>query len=494
MGEQPIIVATPPAKPKGPPMTDDDTSPVPPVAAEHVSFVHRPSFLRVRAVLLVLSLLAFWGVMAHWWFDVSGDDFDDPLFDAGRLAVTAGLALLTGLWIASIRYVRLRQALLPIEAGVVVGIAIIVIGVRGVEVDTNEDAAFLAVLIGIGTTIVVGVLAKLVEGRRSAPYWIGAVMLAAVFLGAGLPAIADGLTSEESNGWSGGAFGNPVMTRFTNDGAVRLTRDYLSTNVVDMGYTTTEGPFTDGAMPDDAMPDGTCVGELCPMGLPAGPGESQDPPVPTVRVELSVQAAEPLELQLSALTATDAQPVQLAVRRGSCIRPNDRDIDRWTATTPSQASQRTLGSVGLGAQSALHLVMGTAQPLAPVRCVDLVDPIGVRLALNGGLEFGRDCIAPLRLDSQARLALTAASLQDKGCADRFEDLDVITAGTIVADDQAVARAKACLASLDVVTRSVRLKDGSTAMQLADGTGPDVYGEAMACIDGGAMIPEGPAGI
>jgi hypothetical protein len=199
-----------------------------------------------------------------------------------------------------------------------------------------------------------------------------------------------------------------------------------------------------------------------------------------IRILLKARADKPMELEISSAATTDDIPIELAVRRGSCSEPTGRDIERWTSTSPSKPFTRKLRGIDIGTVETLHLVMGTAQPLAPVRCVDLAGPLGLQLAQNGALEFGRDCIAPLQLGSSTRVALTPESLQDQRCAAALEQLTSIVSGAVVAADQ-VTEAETCFSNIGVEARIEQLHDGSASVQLPDSLSPDDYDEAMRCL-------------
>ena len=446
-----------------------------------------PSATFIRSALVVVALLGAWGVMVSNWTTSAEYRGEDPLFDAGRVAITAGLLVLTVLWVASIRFERLRAALVPIEAGLVAGIAIVLVGARGVEVDTNEDVAAIAVLVGIGTTIVVGVAARLLDGRRSAPWWITAVVVAAIVLGAGLPAIADRITETDE---SMSVYTSPdggVLARLTTDGAVSLTMPFQTIGLVDGSYDSS--PSIYAGVPVD--PSGAPVPAAAitdPIAGTDAVAVAAMPPTTSVQAGLVVLPNGGVEVRAASLAASNDVPVEAVVREGSCTR-SGVVVDTWTTTNPASAMRHRIAGLDLDDLAELHLVTGTGRPLAPVRCMDLVDRAGLNLARNGGAEFGRRCIAPLRLDQPAKSALTPASFQDPTCATDLERLTTILQGQWVSPDRAAA-ARACVIASGADVDFVDLDDGGLVVRVSmEVEDADASLAASTClIDGGSGQP------
>jgi hypothetical protein len=123
--------------------------------------------------------------------------------------------------------------------------------------------------------------------------------------------------------------------------------------------------------------------------------------------------------------------------------------------------RRTLPSrVGeLRVDAQLSIVIGQVEPLAPTRCIELLDARGVALAQLGGAAFHERCIEPLTIDPTDVTQLQPSSFDDARCAAELERLASPTSGVIVVRP-AVAGHRACLEDAGIEATEHELPGGS----------------------------------
>jgi hypothetical protein len=437
---------------------------------------HLPLLRRVRAGLVLLGLAGLWFAMFLAWTDVFGSD---GIFDAAIVVITIALALVSALWLASLRYSRLQHALLPLDAGIIVGGIVFAVGARGVEVDTPDDAAAIAVVLGVITTIVIAVVARLLEGRRTQPLWIGALVALAVVTGIAIPAVADQL-SGVSPGYNESvpAYAS-ILSRVNADGDVLLGRTatmHLDAAYVEDqfgGYGATSGTVVEG-------PDGTTV----VAGGVVDPGSDPSTPLATPTSSGSLAVAAPrlvardggdLELRFPELPKGDAV-LHARVEAGGCtdavaatspkFAPEVFTIKAGAASAAFSLQKLKLADLQLGDR--LHVAVGTGGALAPVRCVDLLETTMPLLAQNGLLAFGHDCLVPLHLDPAAQRQLTPASFQDRSCATKLEQLADLTHTNVVRTMESAQGLASCIQTNDGVDMDIRqLAGGSFVVEPHD---------------------------
>lgn len=439
-----------------------------------------------RATLLVVALLAAWGLLGVWW--VSGEE--DALFAAGRVTVTVGLLVLSGLWIASIRVPALRRALLPFEAAIVVGAAVFAGGGTGHEVDTTGDIAFIAIAVAIGTSLLVAFVTILLAGRRSEPAWVVGTMVTCAALGLALPAAADRLSSNADDLSLANAqvdhavLDRAVLARITDDGFVRLG----GPPAVDVGMPSSafavSGPAPSPVDPVALDPSGASVSAVPAAAVPA----TAIPAMYEAAVVLVADGAGALQLRVPASLGRRSERTLVEVRRGGCDPDGAGALLLRTSFTAGAAERIALPKLTLDEldlNDRLAARVGTGAPLARVSCSELLTFDAVAIARNGGVAFAAECIRPLRLPAGERLQLTESSLQDARCAKRLGGLGRLIGGAIVPGTTR-ARFERCLGGSERGNAEVRaLHGGGVAVRLRDPSVGVVGDRFMTCTTPGA---------
>jgi len=464
----------------------------------------------IRATLLVMGLLAVWALLVVWWTDSSS--YGEPLFDAARVAITFVALCLSAVWIASIKVPRLRYALRPLEAGVVVGaavLAVILVVGYGTEVDTIDDAAFIATFVGFMTALVVACVERLTTNEGSALRWGGGVMVAAVVLGGLLPALADRITNSNdgsdpaiASAYAMATSGVPVLARVQGDGGFRIDPmgesepgaagvvDGVSANgSTSAAYSDPAGTVYDAAtgqpVPSPSSHDGDVYGEV-----PAIPG--QEGSIPGLKA--IVRAGGKVDVVLPALAQAKAR-IEVEVRRGECgvVMPaGSTALDAWTirdGTRPT-THKRSFSLDDID-DTGLSLLTSSGGPWSPTVCQQLVSTRAVSLAKADGAAFAQECLAHARLDSAQIQALTPQSFQDAKCASRLTDLEAL-ASSPIASIERVERAVACLSERGVGAQAIGLDANHAALEVDPfGTEEEVQAGFECGFDGsGTLSPEG----
>jgi hypothetical protein len=400
---------------------------------------------RLRSALVLLGLAGVWFAVVLMWTDVYGEQ---SIFDAATVLITVAAGLVSALWLASLRFASLRHALLPLDAGIIVGGIVFAIGARGVEVDTPEDAAVIAVVMGLIATIVITIVARLLDGRRSQPLWVGSLVAVAVAVGVAIPAIADQLAGDAGmyvgDGSSSYAL---VLSRVNTDGDVLLGQS----SDIQLGDAYEHPGDFEGSMSQGS--DGSI----------AVPGEDESMSAYGRAPRLVARAGGALELHFSDLPVGAGVTLHVRVESGACstggtppARPlsNPENSTIRATSAGAKLALRTLTLSDLKPGDELRVVFGSGASLAPVRCVDLLDDVTPLLAQRGLGSFGRDCIAPLRLDPGVQVQLTPSSFQDRGCATQLESLARLSRTTVVADETSARAVAACMRDSEGVDATV----------------------------------------
>jgi hypothetical protein len=422
-----------------------------------------------RGVLLITVLLLAWAVLIPG--SRSFEPEIDPIYSAGYIVMLVALGIVTATALASLRYERLRRALLPFEVGLFVSVAIIVAGVRGVEVDTNEDAVFIAVLFGFGASLVVAFANTLLDEHRYRGAWIVGVASVVALIGISMPLIADRVSPiDEYDPESYQRYlVSDLMTRVAPDGAVRLT-------AVDPN-----GMNVDARIVSDPA--------LHPSAPSAGATAAIGAPLPLrVRLVTDTSGALRLEVEDAPSFASQGGAVRVEVRRGSCEARSAADIlvrdwrvsARGRGTSRNEFKDVTLDDLQL--DDTLYAAIGSGAPLAPVTCVDLIDPRGVALAQAGLARMHDECVKPLGADSEAVASLTADSFQDAACARRFQELVDIAGGMYLVNGRAAAALVQCLDDATISSTLVRVGGGAIVTNVELDDDPDVIARAQDCFD------------
>jgi hypothetical protein len=415
---------------------------------------------RVRQVVVLGSLALMWALTLPG-FATS----DTEVYVIGQLAIALGLAVITATWIASLRWERLRRALLPFEGGLVVAAGVFLFSQPGLEIDTNDDRIFVAGTFGVGAALVLAFAQPIVAGRRRGQAWLVGIVAIAIGIGTALPPALDWVIYSDDERWTSADERQlrhaETARRITEPGFQLSSSDTFSAQPsLELGYEphVSQSPgFAELALGDIV---GAGAGWFAANGVGVDPAGG--PIRPAIHVRTWLVDERTVRLRVSEL---GAGPVALAVRRGDCsVTSPDDELLRLDLRDGADVEQRIdLGPAGLGAGDQLRLLIADPRPLGPVRCVPLVDPLGLRLLAVGDIAFHEECIEPLGLARAARAGVTPSTFEDPGCADRFERL-AMSVGSARVPVAAVDGVRSCLEDKGIrVGEQVDLTDGSALL-------------------------------
>ncbi len=380
-----------------------------------------------RVVRIVRWSLAPAAIVYIWWVIVAQwGGSDTRLFNWATVLAAVLLGIVTIAWITSIKWTRLQRALAPLEAGLVVGALVMGLSTSGQEVDQMGDHAAIAVTMGVVAAIVVGFVLPLVEHRRRAWAWMIGAMAICAGIGIVVPAALDwyGTGSDEiPEAMVPDTALSNVLPRLAHDG-VQLTSSYITTGTtsLDTGYV--GDPFALQSPMENA--GSASVGS----DVAAAPVAVQEA---GEWASLRVQADGSVRVRVSPVIAGAASTdAQVSIDRARCSEVGD-DTQVVRFAVPKQAGivekATPLTLDDLDDDTQIRAVIGTGAALAPVRCVELVDATGLKLARAGAASFHAECIEPLGIKRDAIGSLRPSSFQDSACAKRLQQyVDIASEG------------------------------------------------------------------
>lgn len=391
--------------------------------------------IRARVVAVVAALVILWFVVLTWWSQYASEPDAMPAL----ISISVAALAVTALWLASLRWVRLRRALLPIDVGVLVAALVLVVGHRGFHFAFfDSETGSLALLSGAVIAAVVAFIAPLFEGVRHGGRWIAGIV---VVLALGAIALPDlyGVAGEPDDFYGGappeGYWEVGVANLVTADGRMRISKNADRYQVTPLGAGYSSDPWaqygTPSAIPLDSEADDpaaaagappSAVGGSPPPGVTSGPGASAQPPLVVL-----TDAAGTLELRVKREFVEGLGQVQLEVRRGSCAASPPpaaaQRVDMWQAGASGAIVRRLpLTLDQLKPTDELVLLVGSGRPLAPVRCLDMLSRSALALAKDGGVEFAKQCADVLEPPVTSHDEITREALGDAECADQLERL------------------------------------------------------------------------
>jgi hypothetical protein len=421
----------------------------------------RPRILGILRVVLVPAALAY----CIWLVSSNRGELDVFVYSLAAAAMLGFLVLVTVLWALSLRYERLRRALIPLEGAVVAAAIILGVGQRSYEVDTTSDQAAVAFMFGMGCALLLAFLHPLVDGRRRSGAWlVGAVGVVAA-LGIALPAALEWADGQDEGDWYA------VEQQFVYSSTLgRISEQGVVLGTTGAGYTTptlSSGHQSELDMYGEvAYPVETTVVSTGPLLQPTSESEvvpSAVLPNDVAWARAVARADGTIDVHVEARMVDVDGPVFAAVRAGSCSgSPAGDPVMDWKIVPGASGTlRRTLPSrVGeLRVDAQLSIVIGQVEPLAPTRCIELLDARGVALAQLGGAAFHERCIEPLTIDPTDVTQLQPSSFDDARCAAELERLASPTSGVIVVRP-AVAGHRACLEDAGIEATEHELPGGS----------------------------------
>jgi hypothetical protein len=435
------------------------------------SFRGRVSIDRVGWMLLALAVVIALG--AGWVFDVilwsEISDEGSFVYNVATTLITLLLLALTIAAAASIRFRRLRSALLPIELGLIVGACIVASDSRGSEVDTFDDVIGIAIMFGIATAIVLGFVAAILEGHRYRGRWMVGVAAAIVVLGMATPLVLDRLDSSTAYLDAAQAAQMPnyeLMQRFTEDNAVSLGSMSISTNATTY-QTAPVGMATTAPYPEPVRPAAVGGG-----------------------ARVVVLADDTLEVRLRPTVPAGTTAVA-ELRTGHCGTPSDTVLGHWTVRAGVLERLPVTGITvrDLAPERGLQLRWGSGTPLGDVACFDAADPTAVLLAREGAARFGSECLAPLHLTAAVRGQITADSLQDAACAKRMRSLAELAGGAAYASRETASAVSTCVNGAGA-GGDVRPLDGTKAWLVVFDFTRGLEGDPWQCLGAAGAAPLG----
>lgn len=433
----------------------------------------RPWLLRLRAAAMVVVILGAWALALVIAVDARENDMypGDGIYVAGFIALALLVTVVLG---ASIRSARMRTALRPVEVGALVGVATWLATLLFPDDDPYSGQEYLAVGIGIFAMLGWAFIAALVQGRQRERTWLLGTLGVLMVIGFALPPLDRWLADIDAGAYAQ-EFGSDssFATAFGQDGSFSLSgsRIYGYTAAIEAGYepqaSNEAGPYyyDDPSGPVDA--NGATMstfGDIPPFG----------------GVELRVLDDDTLRLDARPNGAADGSRLQAEIRRGTCGAPGAVVGGRFDITVGALTRTATgITLADLATNRELVLVAGSGDPLAPVRCIDLVDRGALAAAQLGAASFGKRCIAPLGIDATALRRITVSSFQDARCGEDWVKLARIASARYVSDG-AATQVRDCLAGISLDDSLVRDLPGNEA--LLDLGNPDLDPRALQCAD------------
>ncbi len=446
----------------------------------------------VRRVATPASIVVAWIVVVTQW-----NDNDSALFNWATITAGVVLGVVTILWLVSLRFPALRRALLPFEGGLVVAAVVLAWATGGREVDLLGDRIAIAIGFGVVAALLLAFMQQLVAGRDRAWAWLAGVVVVCAAAGIAVPATLDWLDTSEPMSYDA-AFAGEILSRSTDEG-FRLDdisvlydaptlgggyNDEAAAAMYGIGYATPAvmiDPAT-GLPADTASPTEPAMAQAVPAPSMPGSVEGSISSVPTVRNDWGRLLAKPngaITLAVQPGIATGVtDPIVGSLRRGGCSDPAGKELlsvklgratrDRIERTLPMRVDD-------LRIEDKLSFVIGTAEPLAPTRCIQLLSGSGIALAKLGAASFNDECLKPLALPRGSEYLVRSSSFQDASCARRFSDFAEISAALLVPRGSVTAY-RDCHRTHEgrVVATERKLPDGAIAV-----TYPDyVYGQCL----------------
>jgi len=365
-------------------------------------FVRRASLERVGWVLVglatVVALAGGWFLVFVLWTDIA--DEDSFIFTTVVGACTVAMVLLTAAAGASLRFARLRSALLPIQLGLLVAGAMVALDQRGSEVDTFDDTVAVAVVAGFLTALVLYFAALLLEGSQWRGRWMAGIAFVALLLGLATPPLLERFEPDDYGFGGQGVIGMSsfeLMSRLTDDDRVRL-----------------------GGAVVDYDANGFANGS--PGHAPVGLGGD---------VQLLADPSDRLAVRLRA-SVPGATHAKVELRSGTCHSRTTTSLGTWSAVVGREEELRVaeLGVRDLDPRDHMHVRWGTGAPLANVVCVDVGGPMPILLAQEGAARFARECLRTVGATRLERVGIRPESLEDPACARRMEALARLAGGAV----------------------------------------------------------------
>jgi hypothetical protein len=447
------------------------------------------------------AIVAAWAVVVTQW-----NESDTELFNWATVTTGIVLGVVTIAWLVSLRFPALRRALLPIEGGLAVGAVVLAVATSGREVDMLSDRIAIAVVFGIIAALLLGFTQQLVAGRRRAGAWLGGIAVACAAAGIVVPATLDWLEGPYSSpaelDFPGEVVGRSTPAGFRlDDVTLEYTAPTLGSGYIDDAAAMSGMAFAEPALAidpatgepiDDAAAVAVPVDAAAPAiasptdaappaapSMPAGaPSAATSAPMsgPVVRSDWAQLYAQPdgsirLAVQ-SAVGAGVDGAVRASLRQDGCRTAHEAKelLSLELARSSRGTVERTLPTSidDLRIDDQLSVVIGTAKPLAPTRCIELLSPTGIALAQLGAARFGADCMAELGVPRGDEYLVQASSFQDPTCAKRFEEYRDVSTGLLVTKAK-VGDFHACRRSREraMATTERELPHGAIAVRYDD---------------------------
>lgn len=469
--------------------TDTDSTteqdPIEPIDPAPTGSTTRRSILRaVRRLATPVSIVVAWIVVVTQW-----NQSDTALFNWATITAGIVLGIVTVLWLVSLKFPALRRALLPFEGGLVVAAVVLAWATGGREVDMLGDRIAIAFAFGVIAALLLAFMQQLVAGRDRASAWMTGVVVVCALAGIAVPATLDWLDSTADMVPYDSAYAGEIVGRSSTDG-FRL-------DDVSLLY---DAPTLAGGYNDEAAAALYGVGYATPVEA-VGFTESVDPAagvayatpapmpgmieggssVPTVRNDWGRLLAQPdgaIKLVVQPGIATGVTGAIIgSLRRGDCSNANGKELlsvklgrsgDRIERTLPMQVED-------LRIDDRISFVIGTAEPLAPTRCIQLLSGAGIAMAQLGAASFNDECLEPLDLPRGSEYLVRPSTFQDTTCATRFDELSQLSASLLVPSDN-VDGFRDCRRTQEpgIVATERRLPKGAIAVTYPD----HVFGQCV----------------
>lgn len=433
----------------------------------------RRSVLRgVRRLATPAAIVVAWLVVVTQW-----NASDTALFNWATITAGIVLGIVTVLWLVSLKFPALRRALLPFEGGLVVGALVLAWATKGREVDMLSDRVIIASAFGVIAALLLAFMQQLVVGRDRAWAWLTGVVVVCTLAGIAVPATLDWLDGDMGDFGEESALAGEVVGRSTSDGfrlddvSVSYGAPALGHGYVDDAAATYGMAYAEPASAIDPSVGEPTAMPVDPMvGVPAPPGYAEDDSsLASNWAKLLAHPDGTISLEIDPSIARGVRgTIKASLRTGDCRAAYDgRELATLTLPRRGEATAERELSVrvqDLRIDDRMSVVVGTTEPLAPTRCVQLLSATGVALAQLGAASFGKACLDPLDLPRGSEYLVRSSTFQDEACATRFERYAKVTNALLVPDER-VAEYRACRRSHEgsVGVAEERLPHGAIAV-------------------------------